>query len=337
MNGVDLSRFQFDYDTTWTAFFLDADLNVYSRYGGRDDDVADARMSRSSLLQTMHEVLEVHERRIKVPSTATPDDFHPVPAEKTTPEDISLLKNNHQGCVHCHQVQEYRHLQAFHNGKFDRSMLFPDPLPENIGLKLDRKHGHRIQALLPDSQAIIAGFRIGDVITRVNDSPIHSEQDIRFALHRTQEQQPIHFVVSTPARATRDITLSGAALDRNWRQTELGWRKSLRSVPLALGFLGYALGQEERKTAELPDNRLAIRVVSIRGRGFAENMSLRKGDIIVALEDRMTARSFEDFKSDLLRLYSPGDPVRLSVLREGKPVPLQGRFPDWYTTDTSVP
>ena len=35
MNHVDLARFEFDYDTTWTSFFLDADLNVYSRYGGR--------------------------------------------------------------------------------------------------------------------------------------------------------------------------------------------------------------------------------------------------------------------------------------------------------------
>ena len=62
MNGIDLTRFEFDYDTTWQAFFLDADLNVYSRYGGRDEDSADGRHSRESLITTMREVLEVHER-----------------------------------------------------------------------------------------------------------------------------------------------------------------------------------------------------------------------------------------------------------------------------------
>src|SRR5262245_65884185 len=63
MNGVDLARFEFDYDTTWQGFFLDADLNSYSRYGGRDETSADGRQSKESLLTTMREVLEVHQRR----------------------------------------------------------------------------------------------------------------------------------------------------------------------------------------------------------------------------------------------------------------------------------
>src|SRR5689334_10661442 len=63
MNGVDLARFEFDYDTTWQAFFLDRDLNIYSRYGGRDEKSADGRQSKESLLVTIREVLDVHARR----------------------------------------------------------------------------------------------------------------------------------------------------------------------------------------------------------------------------------------------------------------------------------
>jgi S1-C subfamily serine protease len=82
---------------------------------------------------------------------------------------------------------------------------------------------------------------------------------------------------------------------------------------------------------------MAIKVVSIRGGGLGPNVGLEKGDIIIALEGQRANRTFEDFKSDLLRRYQPGDKVHLSVLRGDKTIELEGRFPDWHTTDTSVP
>src|SRR5262249_1722148 len=45
-NGMDLSQFQFDYDQSWAAFFLNPDMTIYGRYGTRshrtesDDDVS---------------------------------------------------------------------------------------------------------------------------------------------------------------------------------------------------------------------------------------------------------------------------------------------------------
>src|SRR5687768_15950221 len=41
MEGVDLSLFQFDYDQTWTAFFMNADKTIYGRYGTRATGGAD--------------------------------------------------------------------------------------------------------------------------------------------------------------------------------------------------------------------------------------------------------------------------------------------------------
>lgn len=350
MNGVDLTRFEFDYDTTWQAFFLDADLNIYSRYGGRDEDSADGRYSRESLLTTMREVLEVHERRKERDKLHPPPqqearppgldaDLHPPPGKATTPEDIPLLKRSHHGCVHCHQVQEFRILQAFHDKTFSREQLFGFPLPENIGIRFDRRHGHKIEGVIPGTAAAKAELKAGDVVTRVDDVPIHSEQDVRWALHRATDRGKLMVTVlrpaadAAPARAIR-VQLSPEA---DWRQTELGWRKSLRSIPFVVGCLAYPLGREERRTANLPDDRLAIKVLSIRGTGLATFVGLQKGDLIIAQDGKQASRSFEEFKSDLLRRHSPGDKVRLTVLREGKTVELEGPFPDWHTTDTSVP
>jgi len=338
MNGVDLARFEFDFDTTWQAFFLDADLNIYSRYGGRDETSADGRLSKTSLLTTMREVLEIHERRRRQPS-ARDDDVHPAYGKATTPEDIPLLKANHQGCVHCHEVQEYRVLQAFYEKTFSRELLFGFPLPENIGIRIDRDHGHRIEAVVPDSPAARAGLAAGDVLTRVRNVPIRSEQDLRWALHRAPENdRPTVSVVRRTAGADDPVAFHARLdLPPHWRESDLAWRKSLRSVPVALGFLAYAVGREERRSGNLPDDKLAIKVVSIRGQGLAENVGLHKGDLIVSLDERDEPRTFDEFKSDLLRRFSPGDSVRLTVLREGALRTLEGRFPDWHTSQTQVP
>src|SRR5436305_4826180 len=64
LNGIDLNVFRFDYDLTWLAFFADADLFVYARYGGRLPGDADARLSREGLLHVMNEVLPRHQARL---------------------------------------------------------------------------------------------------------------------------------------------------------------------------------------------------------------------------------------------------------------------------------
>ena len=88
---------------------------------------------------------------------------------------------------------------------------------------------------------------------------------------------------------------------------------------------------------------LAIRVVSLRGAAstgvpsLAGNLGLQKEDLIVSLAGHDEARPLEEFKSDLIRRYGPGDRIQMVVLRNGERVELEGRFPDWHTSDTSVP
>jgi S1-C subfamily serine protease len=262
----------------------------------------------------------------------------PPPAKPTTPEDIPLLRQGHEGCVHCHQVREYRLLQAAHDGTFTRRQLFVFPLPESLGIEFAREHGHRIARVLPGSPAAESGLAPGDTVVRVNGVPIHSEYDVRWALERAADDQPLLFTVErgTAGNVAEAVPISLTPRG-DWRQTELGWRKSLRSVPFPLGMLGYALGKEELRKESLPDDRLAIRVLSIRGAGLAKNLALEKGDLIVAVAGRSQPRNFEEFKSDLLRLFAPGETVEVTVLRNGQLRQLRGLFPAWHTTETSVP
>lgn len=342
MNHVDLARFEFDYDTTWTSFFLDADLHIYSRYGGRDARVADARMSRESLLHTMSEVLRTHAKLRRTPPAelvqALREETHPVLDREATPEDIPLLKDNHQGCVHCHQVQEYRLLQAYQDGTFARRAMFGYPLPERLGIQLTRTEGHRVEQLTHDSAAEKAGLRPGDLLRKVNGIPIRSEYDIRWALHRADDSRPIDITVErtegSGGERSVEVTLQPCG---PWRQSDLGWRKSLRSVPLQLGFLGYSLGRDALQQMGYPDDKSMVKVIALRPPGLARNLNLLKGDFVTSVGGQTGFRTFEQFKSKLLELYQPGETVEIEVVRDGKTLVLKGEFPPWFTEETAVP
>jgi len=336
MNGVDIGRFEHDFDTNWTGYFTDADLNIYSRYGGRDETEADARLSQSSLLTTMREVLAVHQDRSKR-GAAAGDALHPEPTISTTPDDIPLLKEKHRGCIHCHQIQEYRLRQAYVDGKFNQKMLLGFPLPENLGMHLDLSHGHKLQKTGDGSAAARAGLLPGDVVVRVNDVPVRSEQDIRWALHRADEVSPVVVTVQRE-QVAESVTVRLDVRDfKDWKQTPLGWRKSLSSVPLALGFLGYGLSDDDLKELGLPVKRLAIRVIFLRGPGLAEGIGLQKDDLIMGVDGQTEPRTFDEFKSDLLCRYKPGSPLTLTVRRGTTMHELRGQLPDWFLDLSTVP
>ena len=368
MNRVDIARFEFDYDTTWAAFFTDSKLRIYSRYGGRDEHEPESRLSKGSLLQTMREVLDAHKTAISDRSgeragVSPPTDsnalsrgpdgtplaknkgvplWHPEPKSSTTPLDIPLLKKNHQGCVHCHQVREYSLLQAYHDKRFSREMLFTFPLPESLGIEIDRAHGHRVSRVRDDSVSTAATLSAGDVVLRCADVPIRSELDLRWALHRlppTSDRVTLLVdrpIVTADGSAKQRLELQ-LALPSGWRQSELSWRKSSRSYPSDWGFRAAALAKFERREAGLPETGLAIRVLSIKPRGLAQALGLQKGDVITALGDDARERTLDRLRSDMLRRFAPGDEVRMRIRRDAETVELSGKFPAWFTEETTVP
>ena len=339
MNRVDIARFEFDYDTTWAAFTTDSKLRIYSRYGGRDEHEPDARLSKASLLQTLRESLAAHKIAGERAAAGSPTNsktedvlWHPEPKTSQTPLDIPLLRKGHQGCVHCHQVREYSLLQAFHDGRFSRELLFPYPLPESLGIEFDRAHGHRV-ARVQDGLPAAGHLKPGDVVTRCEDVPIRSEFDLRWALQRLPANRD-RVKLSIGGAGGRDVELT---LPANWRQTELSWRKSARSIPADWGFRGAALAKFERREAGLSETGLAILILSVKPRGLTQALGLQKGDVITALSGDSRERTLDRLRSDMLRRFTPGDELRLTVRRGAEILELKGKFPAWSTEETSVP
>src|SRR5205809_384614 len=99
---MDLRRFEFDYDLTWYVFFLNADETIYGRYGGRDASDAESRISMKGLRYAMDRALEAHQ---KLPAPQV------LSGKSVRAEDYAAAKS-HKGCIHCHNINEFRRSDA---------------------------------------------------------------------------------------------------------------------------------------------------------------------------------------------------------------------------------
>ena len=213
MNDVNLALFNYDYDVTFMAYFLSPQEGVYSRFGGRDADSADGRLSVAGLKHTMKLVLAAHQK--------TPEIAAPAPPPKL-PHQLFQVKGN--GCMHCHHVWEGLRKQAKKDGTLTPQLLQPYPMPENVGLKMERDAGNIVAEVLPNSPAYKIGLRDGDRLTIVNQVPIFAQGDIFWALHKAPSQG----TASISWQRGDQPMASELELTAGWRKTDTTWRHSMR-------------------------------------------------------------------------------------------------------------
>jgi membrane-associated protease RseP (regulator of RpoE activity) len=303
VTGVDLRLFEFDHDLTWYAFLLNADETVYGRYGGRDATGAEARLSLKGLRYAMGQALEAH----KTPPAPRPRAGSPVRAE-----DFPGARR-HRGCVHCHDVNEFRRAERVAAGTWDRNEIWVYPLPENVGVTLDVDVGNRVKAVRAGSPADRAGLKAGDLVKALNGQPVASFADATYALHRA------------PARGSIAVTSVGGGRERSgslevadgWRKTDLTWRPSMLDLLPSPPFVGEELTAAEKKTLGLAAGRAAFRQGDPVHSSLAA-AGIRKGDVIVGFDGAAVDGAKADLIGYARRNYLVGDRVTVNVLRDGK-------------------
>src|SRR5262249_40754940 len=146
IRGVNLDLFDFDYDLTWMAFFINADGKVYGRYGGRDSDSPDSRLSLAGLRYALERAAAAHRSDSpQGPATdrkaRTVDDYPPAKRRQTS------------SCIHCHHVYDFRRETLQATGRWRLDELWVYPFPENVGMTLDVDQGDRLQRVTAHSPA----------------------------------------------------------------------------------------------------------------------------------------------------------------------------------------
>jgi hypothetical protein len=306
--GMDLRRFEFDYDLTWFVFFLNADETIYGRYGGRDASDAEGRISTKGLRYAMDRALEKHK------SPPAPQELigRPILAEDSRPA------KNHKGCIHCHNINEFRRAESKAAGTWNRESLWVYPLPDNLGIKLDIHEGDRVSELVKDSAAEQTGLRVGDRIVSLNGHTVDSFADATYALHKAPKSGTI------PIRWQRgDRELDGTLkLTDGWRKTNLSWRPSLLDILPSIPLNGEDLTPAEKAQLGLDPKQATLKQDPIVHASL-ETAGLRGGDVIIGFDEKTFTGDRETLYSHIRRNHLVGDVVTLNVLRNGKKVDLK--------------
>ncbi len=303
--GADLRLFEFDHDLTWYCFFLNADEHIYGRYGGRDASDPHARISLKGLHYALEQALESH----KSPPTPAPRQAKPFRAE-----DFAAAKR-HNGCIHCHNVNEFRRADLKKDGNWSRDDLWVYPLPENVGLTLDVDVGNRVKSVLANSAAEKVGVKPGDFVKKLNGYPVASFADASYGLHKSPAKGEIPIVWQ---RDGKEQTARLEVVD-GWRKTNIVWRPSLLDVLPSMPLSGDDLTADEKKKLGLTEKRVAFRQDKFV-HSTLKAVGVQKDDVIVGIDGKTMDGTMDEFLGYVRRNYLVGDKVTLNILREGKPI-----------------
>lgn len=310
IDDIDLNHFEFDLDLTLTVFFMNADGEVYARYGGRDGTSPDARQSLEGLRYTMASVLDEHNSGR--PRFAPRRD----PARLLIHEVPSAQGRNR--CLHCHQAKEIMHQELKREGKWSLDRAFRYPLPDNLGFRLEIDRGNVVERIEPGSVAERAGLLPNDRVFALNRIPIHSMADAQFALDAAPESGSI------PVSWWRGDELRQADLkaEPGWRRSDISWRASLLSLVALPRLYGPDLTAEEKAAIGLPPDRLAFREQDAVSEQ-AGAAGVREGDIILGFNDVPLRMKAPEFARYVRRHYIAGETVRINVVRDGQPITIR--------------
>jgi len=335
-NGLDLNVFQFDTDQSFAIFLMNADQQIYGRYGTRSARTDWAEdVSIEGLGKALEGALRLHEN---------PREFRPgirdktgPPAEFAHPEDYPSLAGRFrtelefqpgvvQNCIHCHQIGDaQRDLLRASGEPFPQTVLFPYPHPKVLGLIVDPNTCGTLKSVTPESAAEQAGFVAGDRLVSLEGQPILSIADIQWVLQHAADNQSLEAVVE---RDGVETTLS-LDLQEGWRrQGDISWRVSTWNLRrMVTGGLVLEQADAARRRAARVDPAATALVVTHVGQygdhATAKNAGFEKDDLIVAFDGRKDLLSETSLITYALEELRPGTRVPVSVIRGGREIELE--------------
>jgi hypothetical protein len=335
-NGLDLSLFQFDYDLSFAAFFMNADKTIYGRFGTRtkgEDKASEITIEgfRKALATALDWHAQYPLNKAGFAAKTGPQ------ARFKTPEEYPSLKVKYtseldyegkvaQSCIHCHQVRDaHRRVLREANEPLPEEVLYPFPMPDVVGLKLNPSELATVKEVAADSQAAKAGFKAGDKILSLAGQPMLSIADVQWVLQSSQAPAKLVAKIER-AGQPRELTLE---LAQHWRRADdISWRPTSWELRrMATGGLKLdPLDAETRQKLGLANDKLALHVKHVGQYGehaAAKNAGFLKDDILVRFDGSDTPLTETDIFRIGMNEHRRGDKIPVTVLRSGKEVQLK--------------
>jgi hypothetical protein len=311
-----------DLDLSWWGWFLSPEGRVYGIFGGRDG-VSDAtRISKPALIAALSRVLAHHydPRRTQwnIDGPA-PDLSGTSKSPRQLPGYDGWLRNAHesarkQSCLHCHQVNDILRQPAVAAKTFDKHRDFDVwPLPENVGLVLDRDHGLLVTNVVAGSAADQAGLKAGDVLGAAGGRRCFSQTDFRGVLHRGPRGAGEMEMWWTRAGQAMSGQL---AVAEGWRKTVLDWRMSVSQgiVGAYPCFFPLAVKTERRAKFNIPPDKMAVEPYMGKDTNSPAYVAgVRGSHVITAVDGESPNLIGRAFLVWFIQKHDPGDRVTVTV------------------------
>ncbi|MDP1796666.1 MAG: Trx7/PDZ domain-containing (seleno)protein [Planctomycetaceae bacterium] len=330
-NGLDLSRFQYDFDMSFAIVYLHHDGTLLGRFGtrtGRDNEKDD--MHLLGFADSMQRVLKLstdfEQQRTALKGKSSPPATVPVPEAFPSLKGKYTDKLNYEGkvvqsCIHCHQIREAQRLvYRLDNKSVPDEILFPWPGLSVIGLKMNPQTATTVETVQPDSIAAKANLQPGDRLASMYGQPLVSVADAQWVLQQSGTSAAI------PVEMEREGKIVKTTLDlpEGWRrQADISWRATtwdLRRMAFG-GMLLESLSDEDRRSTNVPAGKLALRVKHVGQYGEharAKQAGLLKDDIVIGYDGRNDFQTETQLLAHALQHKHRDDPVQIEVLRGDK-------------------
>lgn len=195
--------------------------------------------------------------------------------------------------------------------------------------KATNETGAAIKEVTAGTAAEKAGLQKGDIIQKVDDTPIQNNEDLYKAIGKYQpgDTITISYVRNGTAKTTKAVLQKNTASLINNQPAEGFFNFKMPPMPDMPGFNFRNMNKKPMLGVQIEemDNNAGVKINSVNPNSPAEKAGLQKGDVVIAI-DGSTVKSIEDIKQ-VMNNKKEGDEVSLSYLRNGKKYNTNILFP----------
>lgn len=333
-NAIDLSKFQFDYDLSFSTMFFNPDGTTYGRYGSWTHQKDPQDKTTIGFTKALVGALALHKGYPANKAALAGKQGAALPFK--TPTEMPTISGKYnrelnwegkvvQSCVHCHQIGDALRVSYREQKQpIPEEWIYPFPMPETIGLTLAGDSAGTLANVVPGSIAAKAGLKQGDELLSAGGQPLISSADFSWALHRA----PSSGTLAVVARRGGAQLNANLVLSPDWRKNSDISRRVGTWPMRAMCFGGLVvedLSDEERAKRKLGNDGLALFVKHVgqyNQHAAAKNAGFKKDDVIVDLGGLTKRLTEGQAMGTLLQEHKRGDKLPVVVLRGSEMVNL---------------